>query len=111
MFLPYLQRRLCGNSWTKCPEPDRVIGLSLLLLCLGIRHHVPRGCPAAESDPHEECFTTQPAGSEKTGRRAQQSFSGVAFANAPVSRGTLSMETPTLHRCVVQRTCGDQQPQ
>jgi hypothetical protein len=54
---------------------------------------------------------TQPAGIDWTGTRAQKSFSGVALAGATVSRGTWSTETSTLHRCLVQPTDCDQQPQ
>jgi hypothetical protein len=51
MFLPYRYSADCvGNSWTQGPEPLRLIGLSLLLIFLVIRHQVPRGCPSAESD-------------------------------------------------------------
>ena len=33
----------------KDPEPHRLIGLSLLLTFLVMRHQVPRGCPFTES--------------------------------------------------------------
>ncbi len=46
--------------WTKRPEPQAVIGPSLPLICLVIRHHVSRGCPSPESETHEECPWTQP---------------------------------------------------
>ena len=36
--------------WTKRPEPQAVIGPSLLLIFLVIRHQVSRGCPSTESD-------------------------------------------------------------
>ena len=78
-----------------------MIGLSLSLI-LVMRHQGSRGCPSAESGTHEECLTTQPAGIEKTGLRAQKRVSGVALAGATVSRGTYSAETSTLYRCVVQ---------
>ena len=55
MFLPYIQRRLCGSMGTKRPEPQAVIGPSLLLIFLVIRHQVSRGCPSPESETHEEC--------------------------------------------------------
>ena len=76
MFLPYLyvQQRLCGNIWTQAPEPDRLIGQSLPLTLLVIRHQVTCGCPSTESETNWECFRTQPAGIEKTGTRAQKSF-------------------------------------
>ena len=45
----YLQHGLCGNIWTIAPEPHRLIGLSLSLIFLVIRHRVPRGCPSPES--------------------------------------------------------------
>ena len=45
---------------------------------------------------------------EKTGTRAQQSFSDVAPAGATVSRGPLSTETVILKRGVGQPTGGDQ---
>ena len=61
MFLPYIQHGLCGNIWTKAPEPDRLIGPFLLLIFLVLCHQVLRGCPSAESDTHEECLRTQPA--------------------------------------------------
>jgi len=50
MLLPYTQHGLYGNIWTKCPEPQAMIGRSLPLICLVIRHQGPRGCPSAESD-------------------------------------------------------------
>jgi hypothetical protein len=52
MFLPYIyvQHGLCGNIWTNTPEPDRLIGPSLPLICLVMRHQVSRGCPFTESD-------------------------------------------------------------
>lgn len=56
-----IQHGLCGNIWTHDPEPYRLIGPSLPLTCLVIRHQVPRGCPSPESDPHEACLRTQPA--------------------------------------------------
>ena len=61
MLLPYIQHGLCGGIWTKAPEPYRLIGLSLLLISLVIRHQVPRGCSSPESGTHEECRMTQPA--------------------------------------------------
>jgi hypothetical protein len=60
----YIQRRLCGNIWTTDPEPLALSGPSLPLTFLVIRHQVPRGCPSAESDTHEVCLRTQPAGIE-----------------------------------------------
>ena len=45
----YIQHGLCGRIWTTAPEPYRVIGLSLSLLCLVRRHQGSRGCPSPES--------------------------------------------------------------
>ena len=39
-----------GSMWTKRPEPHAVIGPSLLLIFLVIRHQVSRGCPSPESE-------------------------------------------------------------
>jgi len=51
MFLPYIYSVDCGeNIWTQGPEPLRLIGPSLLLIFLVIRHQGPRGCPFTESD-------------------------------------------------------------
>ena len=51
MFLPYIYSTDCvGNIWTQGPEPLRLIGPSLLLIFLVIRHQVSRGCPSTESD-------------------------------------------------------------
>jgi hypothetical protein len=51
MFLPYIYSTDCvGNIWTQGPEPLRLIGPSLLLTLLVIRHQVSGGCPSAESD-------------------------------------------------------------
>jgi hypothetical protein len=62
MFLPYMYSTDCvGNIWTQGPEPLRLIGPSLLLLCLVLRHQVPHGCPSPESGTHEECLRAQPA--------------------------------------------------
>ena len=62
MFLPYLDSVDCvANLWTHGPEPLRLIGLSLSLIFLVIRHQVLRGCPSPESETHEECLRTQPA--------------------------------------------------
>jgi hypothetical protein len=62
MFLPYIYSTDCvGNIWTQGPEPLRLIGPSLLLIFLVIRHQVPCGCPSTESGTHEECLRTQPA--------------------------------------------------
>jgi hypothetical protein len=59
MFLPSLYSADCvGNLWAQDPEPLRLIGPSLLLTCLVMRHQVPCGCPSTESETHEECFTT-----------------------------------------------------
>ena len=44
-----IQPRLCGNIWTTTPEPHAVIGPSLPLPLLVMRHQVPRGCPSTES--------------------------------------------------------------
>jgi len=75
MFLPYIYSVDCvANIWTQGPEPLRLIGLSLSLIFLVMRHQVSRGCPSPESDTHEECLRTQPATIEKTGMRAQKSF-------------------------------------
>jgi hypothetical protein len=76
MFLPYIyvQPRLCRNIWTQAPEPYRLIGLSLLLIFLVIRHQGSRGCPSPESGTNWECLRTQPACLEKTGTRAQKCF-------------------------------------
>ena len=111
MFFPYIQPGLWGNIWTNTLEPDRLIGPSLSLICLVIRHQGSCGCPSPESGTHEEGLRTPPACGEQTGRRARKSFSGVAFANATVSCGPCSTATSTLHRCLVQRTCCDPQPQ
>ena len=87
MFLPYIYSTDCvGSIWTQGPEPLRLIGLSLLLTSLVMRHQVPCGCPSPESDTNEECLRTQPACIEKTGMRAQKSFSDVAPAGATVFR-------------------------
>jgi hypothetical protein len=43
---------LCGDIGTKAPEPHRLIGPSLSLLCLVLRHQVARGCPSPESVPN-----------------------------------------------------------
>ncbi len=113
MLLPYIQHGLCGRIWTKAPEPDRVLGPSLLLIVLVIRHQVARGCPSTESETHEECFRTQPACSEKAGMRAQKSFSDVASAETTVSlfpAHNVPRDTVILKRCVVQLTCCDQHP-
>jgi hypothetical protein len=51
MFLPYIYSTDCvGNIWTQGPEPLRLIGLSLSLICLVIRHQVLRGYPSPESN-------------------------------------------------------------
>ena len=51
MFLPYIYSVDCGeNIWTQGPEPLRLIGLSLLLTSLVIRHQAFRGCPSTEFD-------------------------------------------------------------
>ena len=51
MFLPSIYSTDCvENIWTQGPEPLRLIGLSLLLTSLVMRHQVPRGCPSPESD-------------------------------------------------------------
>jgi hypothetical protein len=50
--------------WTQGPEPLALIGLSLPLTFLVIRHQVPGGCPSTESETNWECLTTQPAGIE-----------------------------------------------
>jgi hypothetical protein len=83
------------------PEPNRLIGRSLSLTFLVIRHQVPRGCPFTESSTHEECLWTQPACCEKTGTRAQKGFSGVALAGTTVLHPT-SERISTLNRCLVQ---------
>jgi hypothetical protein len=56
MFLPSIQLRLCGKIWTNTREPDRLIGPSLLLICVVTRPQGSRGCPFTESDTHEECL-------------------------------------------------------
>jgi hypothetical protein len=101
MLLPYIQHGLCGTIWTQAPEPDRVMGRSLSLICLVMHHQGSRGCPSPESGTHEECFRTQPACCEKTGMRVQKSFSAVASAEATVSREICS----TGHRDP-QEVCG-----
>ena len=58
----------------KAPEPLALIGPSLPLIFLVIRHQGSRGCPSAESGTHEACSRTQPATIEKTGMRGQKSF-------------------------------------
>jgi len=51
MFLPYIYSVDCvGSIWTQGPEPVRLIGPSLPLICLVIRHQGSRGCPFPESD-------------------------------------------------------------
>ena len=46
MFLPYRYSADCvGSIWTRGPEPLRLIGPSLLLNFLVMRHQVPCGCP------------------------------------------------------------------
>ena len=92
------------------PEPSALSGLALSLTSLVRRHSVSRGCPAAESDPHEEGLPTQPADSEWTGPRAHKSFSGVAPAGTTVSEENPSPETSTRKRGVGQPSCCDQQP-
>ena len=50
MFLPYIYSVDCvENIWTQGPEPLRLIGPSLLLIFLVLRHQVPRGCLSTES--------------------------------------------------------------
>ena len=50
MVLPYIYSVDCvGSIWTQGPEPLRLIGPSLLLIFLVIRHQVSRGCPSPES--------------------------------------------------------------
>jgi len=49
MGLPYIQHRLCRTLWAQNPEPHGVIGRSLLLIFLVMRHQVSRGCPSTES--------------------------------------------------------------
>ena len=57
MFLPYRYSIDCvGNLWTQGPEPLRLIGPSLLLIFLVLRHQGARGCPSPESGTHEECL-------------------------------------------------------
>jgi hypothetical protein len=102
MGLPYIQRRLCRTLWTTGSEPDRVIGRSLPLLCLVIRHQVHCGCPSPESETNEECFWTQPAGLEKTGMRAQKSFSDVTPVGLLFPLPDVPRDTVILKRCVVQ---------
>jgi hypothetical protein len=62
------------SIWTHGPEPCGLIGPPLPLTALVRCHQVPRGCPSTEFDTHEECLTTQPAGIEWTGTRAQMNF-------------------------------------
>jgi hypothetical protein len=51
MFLPYIYSVDCvENIWTQGPEPLRLIGLSLSLIFLVMRHQGSRGCPSPESD-------------------------------------------------------------
>ena len=46
MFLPYIYSVDCvANIWTQGPEPLRLIGLSLSLIFLVIRHQVPVAAP------------------------------------------------------------------
>ena len=102
MLLPDIQHRLCGSIWTQALEPHRVIGLSLSRICLVRRHHVPRGCPSAESGTHEECLRTQPAALRRPGRghsRVSRAWR-LRVPLFPVAH--CSTETVTLHRCVVQ---------
>ncbi len=63
-----IQRGLCEEHLDQSPEPQAVIGLSLSLICLVLRHQGPRGCPSAESGTHEECLRTQPAALKRLGR-------------------------------------------
>jgi hypothetical protein len=110
MFLPYLQHGLCGNVWTTAPEPPAVMGPSLPLLCLVRRHHVPRGCPSAESGTHEEGLWTQPAALSRPagGHRSVARAWRLRVPRFPVEQ--CSTETATLKRCLVQPTGCDQHP-
>jgi hypothetical protein len=67
MLLPYIQRRLCWSIWTYDPEPYAVIGPSLPLTVLVMRHQVPSGCPSPESETNWECLTIQPAALRRPG--------------------------------------------
>jgi len=103
MFLPSIYSTDCEGISGRTPRAgpiDWTVSLSLTFLVL--RHQGARGCPSAESDTHEECLWTQPAGIEKTGLRAQKSFSGVVPTGNAVSRKQHSPETLTLKRCLVQ---------
>ena len=82
----FRQHGLGGNIWTPAPEPLALMGPSLLLTFLVMRHQGSRGCPSPESGTHRECFRIPPACLEKTGMRAQKSFSDVVSAETPVSR-------------------------
>ncbi len=109
MFLPYLPHRLCGSIWTQDPEPHRLLGPSLLLIFLVRRHQVPRGCPSAESETHEECLWTQPAPLRRPGRghrRVSRTWC-LRVPLFPVEH--CSTETLILNRCLVQPTGCDQQ--
>ncbi len=51
MFLPYIYSvDYVANIWTQGPEPLRLIGLSLSLIFLVMRHQVSRGYHSPESD-------------------------------------------------------------
>jgi hypothetical protein len=49
-FLTIYSVDCVGSIWTQGPEPLRLIGPSLLLTFLVIRHQVSRGCPFPASD-------------------------------------------------------------
>jgi hypothetical protein len=72
LFLP-LQLRLCWNSWTPGPEPVRLIGVSLLLTALVIRHQGCRGCPSTEVCDSRGVSADTTCAIEKTGMRAHKS--------------------------------------
>jgi hypothetical protein len=45
----YIQHGLSGTIWTKCPEPQAMIGPALPLTRLVTRHPGSHGCPSIES--------------------------------------------------------------
>ena len=110
ILLPYLPHGLCGSSWTKAPEPDRLIRLSLLLLSLVIRHPVPRGCSLSGvgfSGEERRGVIPAKAGIQEKGRQSWwkrldarlRGHDGLAYACGPQTRDTGGLdEKPTLMR-------------
>ena len=79
------------RDWTGSPAP-----------LLGDPSPSPLWLPLPRVGHSRGVFSDTTRSCEKTGMRAQTSFSDVAPAGATVSRGTVSTETLILHRCVVQ---------